>query len=51
MKKSMKAKSKLAEPVGHPPVLDIKPDLPKPSGHVPEERHKHAARKGHKGGR
>lgn len=50
MKKSMKAKSKRAEPVGHPPVLGIKPEVPKPSGHMPE-RHKHAGRKGQKGGR
>lgn len=50
MKKSMKAKSKPAEPVGHPPVLDIKPEVPKPSGQMPE-RHKQAGRKGHKGGR
>lgn len=50
MKKSMKAKSKPAEPSGHPPVLDIKPDVPKPSGHMPE-RHKNAGRKGQKGGR
>ncbi len=50
MKKSMKAKSKSAEPVGHPPVLDIKPELPKPLAHMPE-RHKHAGRKGQKGAR
>ncbi|WP_157255961.1 hypothetical protein [Pelomonas sp. Root1217] len=50
MKQSMKAKNKPAEPVGHPPVLDIKPELPKPSTHMPE-RHKHAGRKGQKGSR
>ena len=50
MKKSMKAKSKPAEPASHPPVLDIKPDVPKPSGQMPE-RHKHAGRKGKHGGR
>lgn len=50
MKKSMKAKSKPAEPVGHPPVLGIKPDLPKPSALMPE-RHKHTGRKGQRGGR
>ena len=50
MKKSMKPKSKPAEPVGHPPVLDIQPDVPKPSAQMPE-RHKHTGRKGQKGGR
>lgn len=50
MKKLMKTKRPPAEPVGHPPVLDIKPDLPKPSGHMPE-RHKHTGRKGQKGSR
>lgn len=50
MKKPMKAKSPPAEPVGHPPVLDIKPELPKPSTHLPE-RHKHTGRKGQKGSR
>ncbi len=50
MKKSMKTRNKPAEPAGHPPVLDIKPDLPKPSGQMPE-RHKHAGRKGQRLGR
>lgn len=50
MKKSMKAKSLPAEPVGHPPVLDVKPDLAKTSAQVPE-RHKPAGHKGQKGAR
>lgn len=50
MKKSMKAKTPAIEPVGHPPVLDAKPDLPKPPTHVPE-RYKHTGRKGQKGSR
>ncbi len=50
MKKSMKTKSPPAGPAGHPPVLDIKSELPKPSAHLPE-RHKHTGRKGQKGSR
>lgn len=48
MKKSMKAKRPPAEPVSHPPVLDVKPELTRSSSHVPE-RNKHAGRKGQKG--
>lgn len=46
----MKTKSQPAAPTGHPPVLDIKPDAPKPSAHMPE-RHKHSGRKDPKGSR
>ncbi len=48
MKKSMKAKTPPAGPSSHPPVLDIKSDLPKPSNHR-SERQKHAGGKGQKG--
>lgn len=50
MKKPIKAKSRPAEPAGHPPVLDVKPDVPRPSAPMPE-RHKHSGRKGQKGSR
>lgn len=50
MKKLMKSKSKPAEPAGHPPVLDIKPEGPKVSAPTPE-RHKSSGRRGQKGGR
>jgi len=49
MKKSMKAK-RPAQPASHPPVLAAQPELPKPSGQMPE-RHRQAGRKGQKGGR
>lgn len=50
MKKSMKAKTPAMEPVGHPPVLDDKTDLPKLPTHTPE-RYKRIGRKGQKGSR
>lgn len=49
MKKPMKSKKKPAEPAGHPPVLDIKPDAPRSSGQP--ERHKQTGHKGEKDSR
>lgn len=37
------------DPVGQPPVFDIKADVPKPAAQLPA-RHKHTGRKGQKGG-
>ena len=48
MKKSMKAKSRPADPVGHPPVLDIKPGSPKPTA-LTRDQPKHTGHKGQKG--
>ncbi len=55
MKKSMKANSRPTEPVGHPPVLEPKPDQPRspprPTERHFSEPHKQASRKGQKGSR
>lgn len=50
MKKSMKPKRPPAPPVTHPPVLEVQPGSPKPPASM-AERHKQAARNGHKGAR
>ena len=47
MKKSVKLFKKQS---ADPPVLDMKPELPKPATQMPE-RYRHAGRKGQRGGR